>query len=194
MTRQVAYRLLTNYLKNKNLLKHSLAAGSSMRGICKFLIPCATSKEIEKWGITGLLHDIDYEKVQHDNKLDKHGQYLFQAPENLQEIIPAEIVHAIKSHNFAGTKVMPESNMDWAITAVDQLTGLIVACALVHPDHKLQSLTPEFVLKRFNQAAFAKGANRNSIKYCEEKLHIPLEKFVGIVLTSMQEIHEELGL
>lgn len=89
---------------------------------------------------------------------------------------------------------MPESDMDWAIVAVDQLTGLIIASALIHADKKLHSIDPDFVLNRFKQSSFAKGANRESIKLCEEKLNIPLPEFVTIVLQAMQKAHEELGL
>ena len=89
---------------------------------------------------------------------------------------------------------MPESDMDWSIAAVDQLTGLIIAAALVRPDKKLASVTVENVLKRFKEKSFAKGAKRESIMLCEEQLHIPLETFVSLVLTGMQGIHEELGL
>jgi predicted hydrolase (HD superfamily) len=84
--------------------------------------------------------------------------------------------------------------MDWAITSCDQLTGLIVAGALIHPDKKLSSITPDFILKRFSEKAFARRANRDSILLCESKLGIPLDEFVSITLTAMQGIHEDLGL
>ena len=84
--------------------------------------------------------------------------------------------------------------MDWAIRCADQLTGLIVAAALVHPDKKLAPLTPEFILKRMNEKSFAKGADREPIKQCEEKLGIPLTQFIEIVLKSMQGISTDLGL
>ena len=89
---------------------------------------------------------------------------------------------------------MPQSQMDWGITACDQLTGLIIACALVRPDKKLVSLTPESVMKKFRQKDFAKGADRNMIRLCEDKLDIPLEEFVSITLLAMQSISDTLGL
>ena len=145
----------------------------------------------DKWGIVGLLHDVDYELAQQTNQLDKHGLLVFEKEPNA---VPEDIAHAIKSHNYQNTKVTPQSLMDWSITACDQLTGLIVAAALVLPDKKLTSLTAESVLKRMKSPSFAKGANRESIMLCESKLNISLPKFVEIVLVAMQSISDDLGL
>lgn len=192
MTRQFAYQLLTKYLQNKNLIKHCLAAEAGMKGIYRYLHQEDLKQEKEDtWGITGLLHDVDYEVAQKENKLGQHGTLIFEREPN---VIPEPIAHAIKAHNFENTHIQPETDMDWSIAIVDGLTGLIVACALVHPTKKLAPLTPEFVLKRFGEKSFAKGANREMIKLCEDKLKIPLEKFVGIVLFSMKNISDELGL
>jgi len=193
MTRDEAYKLLTKYLKNKNLIKHSLATEASMKGIYRRLTPKDEQNptDEEKWGIVGLLHDIDYEVAQNENLLNKHGILLFER----NEIdLPEDITHAIKAHNFHDTKVEPESFMDWAIVTADRLTGLITACALVRPDKKLASLTVESVQKKFGQKAFAAGANRESILLCESKLHISLSDFIEIVLHAMQSISEDLGL
>ncbi len=193
MTRAEAYQLLTKYLKNKNLIKHSLAAEAAMRGIYRHVTPKneQTPEDEEKWGITGLLHDIDYEVAQNANQLNLHGKLLF---ENGEVKLPVEIEHAIRSHNYTMTGTNPESQMDWGITACDQLTGLITACALVRPDKKLASLNVESVQKKFGQKAFAAGANREAIMLCESKLDIPVEKFIEIVLTAMQAISDQLGL
>jgi len=156
-------------------------------GLCAYLSPNASSDEVEKWGITGLLHDADYEIYGGDPA--RHGMVITEKVE-----LPNDIAHAINSHNFQNTKVDPETPMDWAITCADQLTGLIVACALVHSEKKLAPLTPEFVLKRLNEKSFARGADREVIKLCEEKLGIPLEKFTEIVLSSMKSIATDLGL
>jgi predicted hydrolase (HD superfamily) len=145
----------------------------------------------EKWGITGLLHDMDYEVSQKAGNVQLHGTL------NLikeKDAIPAEILHGIQAHAYEYSKVMPESPMDWAITACDQLTGLITACALVRPDKKLASLTTESVMKKFNQKAFAAGADRNAILLCESKLNIPLQEFISITLGAMQGISDLLGL
>ena len=193
MTRDEAYQLLTKYLKNKNLIKHSLAAEAAMRGIYSYLTPKEDQNPMdkEKWGITGLLHDIDYEVAQETNQLNQHGKLLF---ENGEVRLPDDIEHAIRSHNYTTTGTDPQTPMDWAITACDQLTGLITACALVRPDKKLASVTVESVQKKFGQKAFAAGADRNAILFCESKLSIPLNDFIAITLHAMQSISNELGL
>lgn len=195
MNRDEAYKLLTKYLQNKNLLKHCIACEAGMKGIYDHLYKGKeewNEEDREKWGITGLLHDIDYEIAQKDNMLEKHGMYFFEKePDNT---IPEDIAHGIKAHAYEFTGVEPISPMDWGITCCDQLTGLIVAGALIHPEKKLEPLTTEFIMKRFNEKSFAKGAKREAILLSEPKLGIPLETFVGIVLSSMKEIHEPLGL
>lgn len=184
MTRQTAWEILNKYLTNPNLIKHCLATEATMRALAPRF-----QGDVDEWGITGLLHDADYERAK--GHPEQHGLLLFKLEPNS---IPTVIEHAIESHNYEYTKVMPESAMDWAIYCCDQLTGLIVASALIHPDKKLAPLTGDFVLNRMKQKDFAKGANREAIQLCQEKLGIPLEEFVGITLSAMQGIHEALGL
>ena len=188
--RKVAYEILLKYMHNPNLLKHSLAAEAAMKGLYNHLYfgkPEYNEMDLEKWGITGLLHDADYEMSK--GRPEEHGLLLFDHEKN----IPADIKHAIQSHNPA-TYVKPETQLDWGIRCADQLTGLVVAGALIHPDKSLAPLTPEFVLKRMNEKSFAKGADRTPILMCEEKLGIPLFQFIDIVLKAMQGISKELGL
>lgn len=195
MNRDEAYKLLTKYLQNKNLLKHCLACEAGMKGLYEHLYaddPEYSEETKTKWGITGLLHDIDYEIAQKENKLDKHGLLFFEKEPN--NPIPEDIAHAIKAHAYELTGIQPENPMDWGITCTDQLTGLIVAAALVHPEKKLAPLTVETIQKRMKEKSFAKGAKREPILLCEEKLTIKLPEFVAIILTAMQGIHEELGL
>ncbi len=192
MTRKEAYALLTEHMQNKNLLKHCMAAEVAMKGIYKHLHVSDFNAQTEDlWGITGLLHDVDYEVAQKENKLDKHGILLFERDPN---IVPEPIAHAIKSHNFHSTGVNPESDLDWAITCVDGLTGLVVSSTLISPDKKMAGIDADFVLKRFNTPSFSKGVDRNVIKMCEEKLKIPLKEFIAITLNAMQGISGELGL
>lgn len=189
MTRDEAYTILTKYLTNPNLLKHSLAAEAAMKAIYQRLYKNASYVPLdeEKWGITGLLHDVDYEMAKGQPEI--HGLLLFEKEQN----IPVDIAQAIKAHN-PQTNKEPITVMDWAIRCVDQLTGLIVTATLVHPDKKLAFITPDFILNRMNEKSFAKGADRTPIKMCEEKLKIPLKEFVEITLKAMQGISNELGL
>lgn len=183
MTREEAYTILTTHLKNPNLIKHCIACEVTM----KALAPRFDGNE-EEWGITGLLHDADYEMAK--DTPEKHGLLLFEKEKN----IPEAIAYAIKSHNYEYTKVMPETKLDWAITCCDQLTGLITACALVRPEKTLAAVTPEAVIKKMKDKAFAKGAMRAPILLCEDKLGIPLNEFVAITLKAMQDNHTDLGL
>ena len=194
MTRDQAYQLLTKYLPNKNLQKHCLACEAIMKALYTHLTPKEkqNSEDEKKWGITGLLHDIDYEVAQKENLLNKHGILLFERGE--LNMLPEDVAYAIKAHNFHDTRVNPKSQMDWAIVTCDRLSGLIIAASLMTPEKKLSSLTTERVLKRFKEKSFAKGANRESILLCEEKLNIPLAEFVEINLKAMQEISDPLGL
>ena len=210
MTREEAYTILTRHISNKNLIKHCLATEATMKALYKRLIPeiDQNAEDEEKWGITGLLHDGDYEVAQKENKLDQHGALLFdellkedylpagplRPQSEASRQIPKDIEMAIRSHNFTMTGVDPVTAMDWSITCCDQLTGLIVACALIHPDKKLEPLTVEFVQKRFGEKTFAKGADRKMISYCDEKLGLELPEFIDITLSSMKKIHTDLGL
>lgn len=205
MIRQDAYTLLQKHLQNKNLQKHCLACEAAMKAICKYLHPelfnnpekSADAKAMaDTWGITGLLHDIDYEIAQNENRLNRHGILLFEDSKYKEDaaLIPDDIAHGIQAHAYELTGVVPVSQMDWAIYCIDQLTGLIIACALIHPDKKLAPITVEFVQKRMKEKSFAKGAKREPILLCDEKLGIPLDEFIGITLMAMKSIHEELGL
>ncbi len=192
MTHEEAEEILHKYLKNQNLIKHSLAAEAVMKALYRRFYgnsPEYTYAAEEGWGITGLLHDADYEMCK--GRPEIHGVLLIDKEGNK---IPSDIAYAIKAHNYERTLVLPKSLLDWSIACCDQLTGLIVAAALVHPDKKLASLTPDFILKRFNEKSFARGADRRSIEKCEEKLGIPLPEFIQINLSAMQQISSELGL
>ena len=143
----------------------------------------------EKWGITGLLHDIDYEETK--NEPVNHS---IIGAEMLQKLgIDKEIVEAVKTHNEIH-KIVPQNRMAKAIYCVDPLTGLIVAATLVLPSKKIVDLTAENVLNRFSEKGFAKGANREIIAKCHILLDLPLENFVKICLEAMKKIDNELGL
>jgi len=149
----------------------------------------------DRWGLAGLLHDIDYEETK-DNP-EKHSLI---GAEMLEKIgIDKEICEAIKTHNEIHG-IAPETKMAKALFCVDPLTGLIVAATLVlpaspagGPDKKIANLTVQNVLHRFKAKGFARGANREIINKCSE-IDLTLEEFVGVCLEAMQNISEELGL
>lgn len=184
MNRQEAFQLLKENISNQNLIKHSLAVEAIMR-----VLACRFSEVEEKWGLTGLLHDIDYEKVKND--LSQHSLVGAKMLEDLG--IEKDICQAVKVHNEAHGE-FPQTPMEKALFVSDPLTGLIVAATLVLPSKKIADLSPENVLNRSKEKAFAKGVNREIIKKCEFLLGIGLEEFVKIGLEAMQKIAEELEL
>jgi len=184
MVREEAYNLLKDKVQNQNLIKHCIAAGACMRALAEYF-----GEDQEKWGITGLLHDIDYEETK--NEPIKHS---LVGAEMLQKLgIDKEILEAVKTHNEIH-EIAPQSRMAKAIYCVDPLTGLIVAATLVLPSKKIADLTPENVLNRFKEKGFAAGANREIIGKCHDLLDLTLEDFVKICLEAMKKISNELGL
>jgi len=184
MTREQGFDLLKQNLQNQNLIKHCLAVEAIMRALARHF-----GEDEEKWGLTGLLHDIDYEKTKGD--LSQHSLVGAKMLEDLG--IDKDICQAVKVHNEAHG-ILPETLLEKALFVTDPLTGLIVAATLVLPSKKMADLTPENVLNRFKEKSFARGANREIIKKSEELLNLKLEEFVKIGLEAMQKIAGELGL
>ncbi|GAV21559.1 HDIG domain-containing metalloprotein [Carboxydothermus pertinax] len=183
MDREQAYRELTKRVKSPNLLKHMLATEAVMRELARHF-----GEDEELWGLAGLLHDIDYDETKDDPR--KHSLIGAEILEKLG--LPAEVVYAVKVHNEAHG-LPRKSRLDKALYAVDPLTGLIVAGALIRPEKKLEAVTVDFLLNRFHEKSFARGAKREQIAACSE-IGLTLEEFLAIALKAMQEIHEELGL
>lgn len=184
MTRDEGFNLLKQNLQNQNLAKHCLAVETIMWVLARHF-----SEDEEKWGLTGLLHDIDYEKTK-----DNPSQHSLVGAKMLEDLgIDKDICQAVKVHNEAHG-IPPKTLLEKALFVTDPLTGLIVAATLVLPSKKIADLTPENVLNRFKEKAFARGANREIIKKSEELLNLKLEEFVKIGLEAMQKIVGELGL
>jgi len=183
MTREEALNLLKKHLKNKNLFKHCLAVEAVMRRLARHF-----NQDEELWGIAGLLHDIDYEKTK-----DDPNRHSIEGAQILADMdLPDELVYAVKVHNHAHG-LPRKTMMDKALYASDPVTGLIVAGALIRPEKKLEAVDVPFLLNRFKEKSFARGANRETINSCEE-LGLSLEEFLGLSLEAMQGIAGELGL
>lgn len=180
MDREAALNLVEENIAQDNLIKHMKAVEAGMRELARYF-----DKDEDKWGIAGLLHDLDYETTKDDP--DRHGLLTVEMLEG--KSVTDDQLDAIKAH--AGQKT-PETNMERAIYATDPLTGLIVAAALVHPDG-LAEMDPEFIRNRYEENSFAKTVDRDAIASCED-LGFELEEFFGIVLNGMQKIQGELGL
>ena len=181
MTREEALKLVKSNVKNKNLVKHMIATESCMKALARHF-----NEDEALWGITGLLHDVDYDQTSKDPS--RHGVVGAQM---LQEMgIDENIVYAVKAH--AG-HAEAKSAMDKALFAVDPLTGLIVAAALMHPTKKLKEVDTKFVINRFKEKSFAAGANRDNIRTCEN-LGLSHEEFITISIEGMKSVADELGL
>ncbi len=196
MNRQI-YKDAVEKTLEKNIFYHSLALEACMGGIYDYLkqnnVLSADEAGRDDWTLAGLVHDIDYVgefKEFHPNKT-------VEALAKLNLEITDSVDQIIKAHAPSLTNVQPTSKAQWSIFCADSLTGLIVAVAFVYPSRKLSDVKVSSVLKRFlKEPRFAAGTRRDEVSQCElkEGLNIPLEKFIEICLTSMQQISLEIGL
>ena len=183
LTRDEALSLVRKNVAKRNVVYHMLAVEAIMRSVAKHF-----GEDEDKWGLIGILHDVDYEKT--EATPEKHS---LLAEEILKGLIPNELIKAIKTHNFKYTGVMPETRMEKALIASDAISGLLVACALVMPSKKLADVKVESVAKKFKDKDFARGAERERILVCEE-IGIPREKFFEIALNGLKSVAAEIGL
>lgn len=179
--REEALRLLREYTKNENLIKHGLAVEAAMRAYARRF-----GEDEELWAITGLLHDFDYERFPEEHPL--RGAAILE-----ERGYPEEVVYAIKAH-ADHTGLERKSLLDKALFAVDELTGMIVAVALVRPSKKLAEVTVSSVKKKMKDRSFARGVNREDIVRGAAELGVELDEHIGVVLEAMQGIADELGL
>lgn len=184
MNRDQALNLVNDWTKNKNLVKHMLAVEAQMRELAKHF-----KEDEERWALAGLIHDADY-----DQWPEEHPHKLLKYLADNQE--PAWLIDAIRSHAFGyhGLTQEPKTKLEWSLYCCDELSGLIIACALVRPDKKLASVTLESIKKKWPQKAFAAGVDRKQTELCEAKLGIKLDDFIKICLTGVQSIAGDLGL
>jgi predicted hydrolase (HD superfamily) len=187
ITKIQALDLLHTHTQNQNLRRHMYAVGAVMKTLAVKL-----GGDPDIWEILGLLHDADWEETK-----DAPEKHTVKTLAWLNELGIAEgpLVHAFQSHNTKHTHLAElEGKMEWALETCDDLTGFIVAVTLVRPEKSLASVTVESVMKKWKTKEFAKTVDRGQIAQCEEKLGIPLNDFINLSLSAMQNIHEELGL
>ncbi len=186
ITREQAIKLLEDHVQNQNLRRHCYAVGAVMKALAQKL-----GGDANEWEILGLIHDSDWEETK--DHPDQHTRLTIQCLKDLGETGP--LIHALESHNTKLTHLADlEGNMEWALETCDELTGFIVAVALVRPEKKLSTVTAESILKKFPNKEFARAVDRTQISQCAEKLGIKLEEFVKISLEAMQGIASEIGL
>lgn len=186
-SRPEAVALLYEWVESESLRRHMLAVETALRAYARYY-----GEDEELWGITGLLHDLDYER--HPDMDDQENGHprtelrLFR-----ERNYPPELIHAVEAHaTFLG--VPRESKLDKALLAVDELTGLILACAYVRPDRDLRQLELNSVKKKWKNRKFTEAIDRDENMHFIEELGIEFDEHLGRVLAAMQEKAAELGV
>lgn len=184
MDRTEAFNLMREYLESESLRRHSLASEAVMRALALRLGKPET--EVERWGLLGLLHDLDYGLT--ESSPDRHG---LTTVELLAErgFTDKELA-AIKRHNAEMLGLTRETELDLALTAGEVVTGLIAAAALVQPDKKVASVKPSSAVKKMKDKAFARSVNRDHIKLCEH-LGLSLIDFITLAVEAMAALDRE---
>ncbi|RIK57673.1 MAG: HAD family hydrolase [Chloroflexi bacterium] len=186
-TRAQAYALLCEWVQNESLRRHMLAVEAALRAYARHY-----GEDEELWGLTGLLHDLDYER--HPDMDDAQGGHprtelrLFRA-----QGYPPELIHAVEAHaTFLG--VPRESKLDKALLACDELTGLILATAYVRPDRDLRQVEVSSVKKKWKNRKFTEAIDRDENLRFIEELGVDFDEHLSRVLAAMQAIAPELGV
>jgi putative nucleotidyltransferase with HDIG domain len=178
MNYEQAHKIMEEHLQNKNMRSHSYAVEAAMRAYARKF-----GEDEEKWAVAGILHDFDYEKWPEEHPAK--GEPL------LKEMnVPEDIIQAIQEHG----DIPAESKMGKALKAIDRLSGLIVAVALVRPDKKLETVEVKSVNKKMKDKSFAAQIDREDLRACVEDLGVDFDEHVEIVLEAMKGIADKIGL
>ena len=182
-TREEALALLRQYNKNESLIKHAMAVEGVMRYIAR-----KRGEDEEKWGVVGLIHDLDYEQFP-----DQHCK---KTEEILKENDwPEAYIRAAVSHGWGiCTDVKPESDMEKVLYAIDELTGLVVTSALVRPSKSVMDMKAKSVKKKWKQKQFAAGVDRSIIEKGAEMLGVELGELITDTIMGMRDVAVEIGL
>lgn len=182
-TREEALALLRAYNKSDSLLKHAYAVEGVMRSVAR-----KRGEDEDKWGIIGLIHDLDYEKFP--------DQHCTKTREILQEHDwPEEYIRAAVSHGWGiCSDVKPQSVLEKTLYAIDELTGLVTASVLVRPSKSVMDLTVKSVKKKWKSPAFAAGVDRSIIENGAEMLGVEVGELIEDTIKGMQDVAEAIGL
>lgn len=182
-TRAEALALLLRYNQNESLIKHAKAVEGVMRYIARTL-----GEDEEKWGVIGLVHDLDYEKFP-----EQHCQMTKRILE--EEGWSDEYIRAILSHGWGTcTDVEPKTLLEKYLFAIDELTGLVTAVALVRPSRSVMDMEVKSVKKKWKEKSFAAGANREIIAKGAEMLGISLDELIYLTIEGMKTVANDIGL
>ena len=181
--RDESLALLNEYNKEEHLIKHAL----SVEGVMKYFARLYNEDE-EKWGIVGLLHDLDYGMYP-----DEHCSKVIEIME--EKKLDKDLIRAVVSHGYGLVcDVKPESNMEKVLYTVGELTGLISATAIMRPSKSVMDLELKSVKKKFKSKGFAEGVNREVIKNGAEMLGMNLDDVINNTILGMREVAEDIGL
>lgn len=186
MDREQAWALMTEFTESDSLRRHMLAVESAMRAYAPRF-----GGDPELWGVVGLLHDFDYEKYP-DVAVEGHpvvGSRVLK-----ERGVDDTIIRAILSHAEEITGIAPESDMERALVAVDELTGFIIAVTLVRPSKSISDVKLKSIKKKWKDKAFAAPVDRGHIEDAAEQLGVPLDEHIQIVLDAMKSDADRLGL
>ncbi|WP_119072908.1 HDIG domain-containing metalloprotein [Aggregatilinea lenta] len=189
MNREQAWKLVTEWTESQSLIRHMLSVEVAMRAYAQHF-----GADEEKWGVTGLLHDFDYERYPDMTAPDGHP---FTGMRVLRDMgVDEDIVQAIAAHAAERTGVEPETPMQKSLVAVDELTGFLTAVALVRPSKDIRDITKiKSVRNKWKDHTFAAGVHRGEIEEAAQALGVDLwEEHVPRVLAAMQAHADELGL
>ena len=186
MNRKEAWQIVTEFTASDSLRKHMLSVEAAMRAYAPRF-----DGDVELWGTIGLLHDFDYERYP-DIAVDGHpvvGSKILR-----ERGVNEEIIRCILSHATEVSGVQRVTPMEKTLFAVDELTGLITATALVRPSKNIADVTVSSVKKKWKDKAFAAGVDRTEIEHAAADLGVPLDEHIDVVLRAMQAIAPTLGL
>lgn len=185
-SRHEAWELVTEYTTQPHLIRHMLAVEAAMVAYARRF-----GEDPELWGLVGLLHDFDYERYPN---ISVEGHPVVGSRILRERGYPEEVIRAILSHAPEVTGIHPESLMQRTLVAVDELTGFLVAVALVRPTKSILDVEVRSVKKKWKQKEFAAAVNRAEIEAAAAALGVPLDEHIQIVLDAMKDIASELGL
>ncbi len=186
-SRDTALALLYEWVESESLRRHCLSVEAAMRGYSQYY-----GEDEDLWGITGLLHDLDYEK--HPDMDDQENGHPRTELRLFQELdYPPEMIHAVQGH-ATFLDVPRESRLDKALMACDEITGLILACSYVRPDRDLRNVKVKSVKKKWKNRKFTEAIDRDEMLQYIHDLGVELDEHIERVLTAMQGQAEELGV
>ena len=182
-TREEALSLLRQYNKNEALIKHALAVEAVMRYCAR-----KRGQDVEEWGVIGLVHDLDYEQFP-DQHCHKSGQIL------REQGWPQAYIRAVLSHGWGiCTDIEPRTDLEKTLYAMDELTGLVAATALVRPSRSVLDMASKSVKKKWKEKSFAAGVNRDVIEKGAQMLGVDVSALIEDAIMGMREAADAIGL